>query len=1436
MSQVRLPTVKKLFALSGNCCAFPDCTRSLFENDTVVTEICHIAAARPGEARYDKTQTDEERHGFDNLILLCPTHHTTIDGDETKYTTPIIKKWKADREKAGFASNAAGLPNGLPPQSIAEIVKQLVETLAVAPEPDIEEIYASARKEADADAETFRRMSGWPAHAVELDLSLTGDTNKGAFRAAGLATAMDGHNQIAVIAPPGTGKTTTLIQITSAIIDHGNAIAIFVPLNEWSANSGTLFEAIVRRASYKKTGVSELSVLASEGKLVLVLDGWNELDSKERREATSELRQLTRDFPDIGLVLSTRRQALYLPISGPVIQIGSLTFDQQVEIARALKGSDGVALVDHARRTPGVRDLVSIPLYLTALLSRTSGARLPTTKEEVLRIFVEEQEQSAEKAEVLKGVFPRELLGSVAVTANFSSNTVVSQSQVRSVLSEATAGLVKNGQLTIPIQPDTLLDVLVDHHILVRHGEKRELISFQHQQFQEYYASFEVEQKMIATAKGDDAAKQMLRTAMLNDRYWEESVLFACERGSRTTSADAVASTILLALEIDPMLAAEMIYRSDPSVWSKVGQAVLKFALVWHVPGKVDRAFRFMMITGREEFADYIWPLLLDPNNQKHIRALRAAPRIRPGVLGRDAGARLQSASKEIREVVLGELAARGDIQAMELAVTITKTDNSDEVILSVLESLAFRRAEALAIELLDASGAAVWSKFAAKGYSEEIADPKTKERLVTERNKLIQAESHPLKRLWSLIDAKADSAQIEKLIASEEFKAADANQSHSFIRAIRTYPEAVSKAMVSRLNEGRDMPWDAEELLSLQPTTDKGPLVELALNIDTDRKIGNCAALMVGPNAVGQLISNALKAHNAAENKPWAEREPLHDQYRIWRDRVVSTRQSSLVQAVLDNWQEAAPDDIGEVAGMVGSQGDFGDREEPFRVTPDQMEAFAKLLERWAERLIADKQSSRGAMANVAIVIGRTALPALLNVLQRMLDEDLNRRRGGSDPAMVWTNWYQKAFVSIGTDEAATILKSYLKDKDFGREAAVGLKQIFDKKEGRQPPSGTLVKSWPDFSTVGEARALRAKGKAEESACAASILTAIEELIATGSDEAYRQATELAVVVLGVPRRSGDELIQSVADLPLPILSKQTLFAAMILDGFALPASVVNSAIDAWFEEATKKTWMLIERNWQIEGLIQFLAFTDDPEAAVAAVTRANAGKKFPERFEKVVVALSNSPAERAENALVAMLRENPKIVSEQEWLRALLRRNTGTGIWALFDAVENGSLPKASSSESYWISEQVAERFKQDESLFEQARVRYRGDGSSADRLLELCLSKSGRPECITAIINSYVKRGQPLDGLLESAVREIAVTREPSEAWSGAYEIQPAALTELRKNLFDMFMSDQMARDLAKRCLEIIDRVRDEYGAPDIEPRHPDIADGRPWPVVA
>ena len=69
-----------------------------------------------------------------------------------------------------------------------------------------------------------------------------------------------------------------------------------------------------------------------------------------------------------------------------------LSEDQQRELALALRGQEGEALVEQAWRTPGVRELIGIPLYLTSLLRSISGARFPQTKEEVLRLFVDPSE------------------------------------------------------------------------------------------------------------------------------------------------------------------------------------------------------------------------------------------------------------------------------------------------------------------------------------------------------------------------------------------------------------------------------------------------------------------------------------------------------------------------------------------------------------------------------------------------------------------------------------------------------------------------------------------------------------------------------------------------------------------------------------------------------------------------------------------------------------------------------------------------------------------------------------------------------------------------------------------------------------------------------------------------------------------------------------
>ena len=93
-------TIKRIFAVSSNRCAFPKCTSPLIDGKKVIGKICHIKAQNEGGPRFDKDQTPEERHGYDNLILMCGRHHDVIDDDEEAYTVEYLHRLKAKHEQS----------------------------------------------------------------------------------------------------------------------------------------------------------------------------------------------------------------------------------------------------------------------------------------------------------------------------------------------------------------------------------------------------------------------------------------------------------------------------------------------------------------------------------------------------------------------------------------------------------------------------------------------------------------------------------------------------------------------------------------------------------------------------------------------------------------------------------------------------------------------------------------------------------------------------------------------------------------------------------------------------------------------------------------------------------------------------------------------------------------------------------------------------------------------------------------------------------------------------------------------------------------------------------------------------------------------------------------------------------------------------------------
>ncbi len=99
MAEPTEKTIKRLFALSGNICAYPRCQLPIVESaGTIIGEICHIKARHAGGPRFDLAQSEEDRHAFNNLILLCRNHHKVIDSEPDLYTVDALAEMKLIHE------------------------------------------------------------------------------------------------------------------------------------------------------------------------------------------------------------------------------------------------------------------------------------------------------------------------------------------------------------------------------------------------------------------------------------------------------------------------------------------------------------------------------------------------------------------------------------------------------------------------------------------------------------------------------------------------------------------------------------------------------------------------------------------------------------------------------------------------------------------------------------------------------------------------------------------------------------------------------------------------------------------------------------------------------------------------------------------------------------------------------------------------------------------------------------------------------------------------------------------------------------------------------------------------------------------------------------------------------------------------------------------
>jgi hypothetical protein len=1443
-------TVRKLAARAGYHCTNPDCQSltlgpAVDEDGTVhVGFAAHIAAASPGGKRYDCKMTPEERSAAANGIYLCGRCAKLIDSDEKRYPATLLHRWKEDAVKRTIEAVASGLPLGnlRPSPELDDADKQFLSGLKLPSEDAVEAVRGRLRTAAHADVGAFRAQRGWPARTVVLSLRLKGKpvadlTLESVARLTELA------EPVLVTADGGTGKSTTVVQLAERMLADDGPVPLLVPLGHWCVRQDDFFDCILRRGSFGALRRQHLMQLAYHGKIVLILDGWNELTPDARRRATSDLGELSRDYPQLGMVISTRRQAL--PVDGPVIEIGGLSREQQKELAVAARGvDDGPLLLERARRTAGVRELVGIPLYLSALLALPDGSSpFPETKEEVLRLFVERNEAPPDRREAIEQATVGQhklMLVAIAVGATKASNTTISASDANRCVSHAVQLLIEDGQITVPPQPSEIINGFVGAHLLKRSGDELE---FQHQLFQEWYASYEVESLMRKASADGVSAKKRLREDVLNWLRWEESILFACERASRADEdgVAAVANAVGYALGIDPILAAMMLNRSSDAVWERVRECVMAFVDRWHTPGSVDRAARFMVTSGKAEFAPLIWPLASSEDDQIQFGIFRSADRFQPSVLGPDAEVRLRELPVAQRKLALSEIAGRSGFDGMELAADATIGDPDPSVVVGVVQSFDFRGADLHVTRIMRHPSDEAWNSLAVENYPERFADPDLDARFFAARAAaLAAAEPHVLLSRLAREKPLDAEARVSALVASPQLEVGNGDVVHAISHAHTAYPAAVAEGLVVRVAADLPLPFDAGRYLEHAALADDGPVATAALNPGTPQLRLNAAAAVIGPKTVSALldqlvaIDDRLAAGGHYDQTAGAARQRLIG-------AITSSREGVFVPVLLARGQTEDPRQIGLMADLLARHGDSDVEARP-PIDEAHRAPLRAVVGGWIEALLRSPVPVRYFSAEVARAAGRLADPALAEPLSRLLERDLrdlsaerDARRakprgasaGSGSALMIYTSSYTRAFAAMRSEQA---LKRYLPDLQLGTEAAGALYEIWSRDQS--PNRRHRLGGSGDFSHHMPMRAERSKGTPASSDSAEAIFAVVRWLgKAEKTREEQRHAIALAVPGLGMPHGSKRNDIDMLLALPQPIEVKQRLLRAAAMVGEIIPAALLIEGLRSVLDAAASEPWRLDPNRGELMSWIDLFPFSDEPAKVHDALASLPDQHRHPHALHRLLDVLPSGPPESAVARLQQLASDDPRFNRDTSWVNALLRLDTESAALSVLEMLFSDKIPLVSAFR--WSQALVA--WASSHPAFRKALIARYGAGYSgvARPAVQMALAELGDEEALWVLFEGQVTGGdEPSVGDIWDMVRKSAFEDRPStiEGW---FEEIGRPLTNLRARLFAMLPGDDKKARLAKRYLMAIDGHRDEGGRVYDEPRHPDIATGRPWP---
>jgi hypothetical protein len=1348
--------------------------------------------------------------------------------------------------------------------------------------PDLERALEAASEIAANWDRTYRRVDRPVISLNAVKLNEKGEPIE-TVTTASIKSVLSEGQRIVLEAPAGSGKTTTLIQLARHALGEGR-LAFLVDLPEWVRSGKDIFSYIAERPQFASRDVDAtlLAKLRGAQPPIFLFNGWNEVPVSGAEAADTALRELDRSVFAAIVIVATRKHSVVPQLRGSFrLNLNPLRRPQRDEYLRLALGGSAHELRVKFNNSRVLDSITRTPLFLAEVVDLyRAGKDIPATKMGVLGAVMDAIEHSLDHRTSL-GQGPlrghaREYLRSLSMEMSARGETAIVEADARAVASSVSARLQAAHQIWETPDPREILDELSKRHVLVRAEDGEISFRFQHQQFQEFFAAGGLRARLVDLVRGKDPKEDReFLVSYVNEPRWGESLRLLAEdigaSGGQKMMVEVGAKLVRMALEVDPIFAAELARWCGPTVWIEVREEMGGRLRYWYdVPDARHKqcALAAMLATGSDDFKDIVVPLLTDPNDQVRLAVYYSGAEFLPSSLGPHWVEVVQGWTEEARLNLILQLAH--DPWLADTVEKLALADPSPEIKWNAARQLSWygftEKVEKLLGPLDDGD-----FRTALHSLDPDEIPPSLRQRAIDVSEAKYAETADAFERLKTLgllqrLGAKQIAERMKVELDGLDQKQLQVGNAGGTKWALddlqKSDPQWVSDWLARKVLEGSTQFGGWNEMVTQLPVGERQRLLERfsneLLDANEQRRVLSILATTADAELASRVFERACDIRRGLTIGP-AQDMPKWNLFRQLTDLLKAIAPKIFLEGLLPKL-EKDPEET-ELDLLTDVLAKFNPTPTDLRsAVPD--EARRKLyayLKRAAERAADPNGMRAGVRAHLAVLLAQVGRANDIPDLRRMIQADSIRYRemraalmkgdrSGDNVGYVYV--YISAVMAADPEHGDAVLLEMLSEEQYER----GVAEALVRRARKNQPPPTLGINHPDFGKVWAAR----EGKATQeflgerrSRYADALRALVEKILAEREAATDKRPAEYRLKPIGTSLAALDarrlaKLILEVMALPAGYdgYNRVASLESLIFAGIRMTLAEMMNVLGPAIEQARRGLGNSDQNRWLLGRCLSVLPFVDPPEEGIAKIREILSQVRFfyPHDSRGIVVALGASRCADAMDLLLELAKPDGSAVAQigDEWIRAVAQLGGKRSNEVLLSFVHpNQKLFTKEFVPDYQngnvLARLLAERAENDEEFKTELFRLANGELPPVKRmLLAKAFSWFLREDDLVAGLCVLRDDGSGVPYELLQSIENAFLERRPYGAEGHVYTVAPRGSNALRKRLLEMAQTDPVRKRSAFALLGQIEVWRLEHGRPTDEPRHPAIESGIYWPI--